>query len=325
MPEVQELEPVEVQKPVEVIKSPEQIVSERRGQLLSHLEERGIAINEEVLRRFLPNIECRPSLENEPAAQEVKRKYGLNHLFALVYQDGSVVASEKFLSLTERQQTHTFYHELGHRLDWLGRGLEEDETGHKELTELNGLIKNLRPEQASKYVSGIAERLKEKGEVNPEMLQCEMTAELYAQYMEGDGSFKDFMRAKIETYSEDNVPPWLAYTEVEQLMNDLGKLEEADEDTRQLYLANNPMVSEHYQIHTALARVCQNEEIIGGMAEVNEQEMPDEYDHLEYDELYEQIPEPKPQPKPNKASLAAAMQSGQKKKDIGFWHGLFGF
>ncbi|HUD21109.1 MAG TPA: hypothetical protein VMQ44_03530 [Candidatus Saccharimonadales bacterium] len=316
MPEVLE------QEPVEATKSPEQIISERRGQLLSHLEELGIAIDDEALSRFLPNIECQKTLENEPAAQKVKQEHGLDHLFALVNRDGSVVTSEKFLHLSEKRQAHTLYHELGHRLDWLGRGFDEQQDGYQELAALNALIRNLPPEQASRYTGEIAERLEKKGESNPEMLAREMTAELYAQYMEGDGSFKDFMQAKIETYSEDEVPPWLAYTEVEKLMNDLGDLEEADEDTRQLYLANNPIIAEHYQIHTALARVCQNEEIIDGMTEVS---IEDEYDYLEYNELYEQIPDPKPQPAPNKKSLAAAIQSGQKKKDIGFWGSFFGF
>lgn len=230
----------------------------RQQEILSHLETRGIRIEAAAWQKLLPEVRLTRNLRAEIGNAE----YLPNELLAYVTRDGRVlIDQEKFSLLTEREQCHLLYHEAAHRLDW-----QLSQRNLEEMAELSELVGQIPPEQHSAYVQHLAEKYRDHPNID-NIIRAEAGAEMIAQYLESDGSFRGYLEAKIPRDPATGEPAYRSVEATEEFMSRLEGFDDWSEDEQLAFFEERPDLAVHFHAYFNLNSIFSQPELLNDITQ----------------------------------------------------------
>lgn len=296
---------------------------EEQDQILRNLEENFLAkcveqnlpITLKELRALLPSVDV-ADLDDKKIKEnaELKEAYGsLKRIFAHVDRKGNVKFNQnEFFKLSETKQQHAYAHELGHRLDHLF-----ESSGTEEYAEIQELITGMPADQISLHVFRTAERLSQKEDQTDvaEMIRSEAMAELMAQYLNSDGSFKGFLEYKLTNNIESGEEYWLDNEKSAAMMNEAGQFDDWNADEQLAYFDRHPEMIDHFHIYQNLRSMLNNHELMDSMFE----DLEDFEEFDDFDDVYESSSLVQSAPAPTKQASQKQQPPAKEAGKFDFW------
>lgn len=208
--------------------------------LIRHLEQRELPLGRNEFNALISNVRT----EDLSRYKLESGRVPLAHL-----RGRELVCDERYNLLTPEQQMHIITHEYGHGLTkfFLNSSSREKFLNISRLTQLLPL------EQVSYYVNYLEANQPDTPD-KPFFIHNEALAELMSQYLESDGSFGGFIRAKLLEFPQADIGgiSESERTEFQKVANTIGSLEEyldiaENEAEREAFLQLHGL-GEHYEL-----------------------------------------------------------------------------
>lgn len=301
----------------------EELIKATEEGILSHLKERRSLIDESFWRTLIPQI-THADLKNSETAKAYNLT-GENRIYAHAHGNGEIeVDTEMFGSFNELQRQYTLTHEASHRLGFLLRT-----SGDERYASLFKRLGSLPSHEASRYVALLDQKIPDSEKNKQKMLDKEKEAEILAQYLNSDGTFRGFMAAKTLQFEGNSTvePYWARYKESFELMEEMGGVEDMDDEARAQFFADNPQLEPHYQMFQELGSILNDAELMESLEEL-EYDDEDEEEWLEYPMMVENMPAQQPivpKTRPTEALPSQAALQAQSHQGVGEFLDLFWF
>lgn len=248
-------------------------------EVLAHFEKVGVNIDNELWHQLIPSVRF-----EDLKGRVNDLEYRPDRLFAMIEKTGEVVIDQnEFAKLGPLQKQHVLLHESSHRIHWLlsGENLEE-------IAELEELTNQLPPQQISPYIYHLDKKFRDSPDYD-RIIRQEAIAELMAQYLESDGSFRGFIEVKSwQGAGNLSEAPWAGIPEADQLMAKLKQFDSMNEDEQVEFIEENPQLSNHFHSYVNLRSIFSDDELLAEMGRVDLNDW--NYELYEDDELVASLP-----------------------------------